>query len=456
MSAATETVRFPAPLAAPPVPPGRRSDPNAPTVPQTSKKAPDSNNGAALDLGRIGTKWEIRGCLGVGGSAQVFEAVHRNGRRGALKVLRRELVNEPAACERFLREGTIANRVAHPGIVEALDDDELPDGTPVLIMELLEGRPLDAIIESAPGERLEPAEAARYGVQLLDVLAAVHKAGVVHRDLKPENVFITHDGTLKLLDFGIARFEDGLGKSHTLHGITMGTPGYMPAEQAHGAWDRVDARSDLWAAGAVLFRALTGSFVQRGTTQLEQLHAAMYDAPAQVTACRADAPPALAAVIDKALAIEPTQRWQTADEMRQALAAALEALEPPKTVVSPAAPALCQRPAPTLRRPAPPRRHAPPWRTLAAALSFAAVGLFVQQVQARRTAPESETEPHAPLAAERPRAPMMLGVFSALPEIEPEAETVEEEPAPVVTKPERPRPTPIRQTPSADVFRRRI
>lgn len=401
--------------------PRRQSDPNTPTVRQDRRATSGAAASLALVLGRLGQKWEIGGCLGIGGSARVFEAVHRNGRRGALKVLRRELVDEPDARARFLREGVIANRVHHPGIVDALDDDELPDGTPVLVMELLEGQPLDAMIDAAPGSRLEPSEVARIGVKLLEVVAAVHEAGVVHRDIKPENVFITQDGTLKLLDFGISHFDDGHRESDAYPGVPMGTPGYMPAEQARGEWDHVDARSDLWAVGAVLFRMLTGSFVQEGATQLDQLRAAMYDPPTLVADRLPDAPRGLAAVIDKALELERSTRWQTAEQMRRALAAALTVLEPTKTIVQVASLETSERVedyASAVAEVVHQTVRAPRWRMAVASLAFAAVGMCAQQVQARWAVPDHDIAEDVPLAADPPSMPVTLGILSSLPAVE--------------------------------------
>src|SRR5262249_15491612 len=161
----------------------------------------------------------------------------------------------PAAVERFLREGYVANKVKHPGVVAVLDEDRAEDGVPFLVMELLEGETwAQRLVREA---RVPWTDAFHIADGMLDALVAAHAAGIVHRDLKPENVFLTREGAVKLLDFGIARLDElHPSRVGTEIGITMGTPGFMPPEQARGRWDEVDARSDLWAVGATVFRAI--------------------------------------------------------------------------------------------------------------------------------------------------------------------------------------------------------
>src|SRR5580704_7491550 len=165
---------------------------------------------------RVGTtlhnKWRLERLLGVGGMAAVYAATHRNGARGAIKMLHLQVSLDAEARRRFLREGYLANAVGHPGAVSVLDDDVAEDGSAYLVMELLEGESLETRAERRGG-RLPPAEVLVYADRLLDVLAAAHHKGIVHRDIKPDNVFVTQDGTLKLLDFGIARLRDGRGSA---------------------------------------------------------------------------------------------------------------------------------------------------------------------------------------------------------------------------------------------------
>lgn len=272
-------------------------------------------------------RWQIVRRIGEGGTAQVFEAVHRNGRRGAIKLLRKEWSRNPEAIERFRHEGMLANLVLHPGIVASLDDDVTEEGTPFLVMELLEGETLDDKLERCPERRLATTEACRIGIAMLDVLAAVHDAGIIHRDLKPDNLFLTNEGQLKLLDFGIARAEQTPGTHTNRLGVAMGTPGYMPVEQAAGDWENVDARTDVWAAGAVLFRMVTGTCVYEEDTITKTLCVAMTSGAPPVAHRAPRVPLEVAAVIDRALRVHPSDRWQTAADMKEALEAALAELE---------------------------------------------------------------------------------------------------------------------------------
>src|SRR5262249_574389 len=151
-----------------------------------------------------------------------------------------------------LREGYVANAVGHPGAVGVLDDDVAEDGSVFLVMELLEGHTVDARAKSRPGSKLTPGEVLAIADQLLATLTAAHAKGVVHRDLKPETIFLTQDGQVKVLDFGLARLQEWSKSSKqrmTATGAAMGTPAFMPPEQALGNWDTVDARTDLWAVG---------------------------------------------------------------------------------------------------------------------------------------------------------------------------------------------------------------
>lgn len=274
--------------------------------------------------GRVGSiidgKWQIDARLGSGGMATVYSATHRNGNRVALKMLHPQLSRVEDVRTRFLREGYVANAVAHPGVVTVLDDGETEDGAVFLVLELLEGETIDARRERLGGalpieEALDVADAA------LDALAAAHEKGVVHRDVKPENVFITKDGRVKLLDFGLARMKD-LQVEETKTGITIGTPEFMPPEQASGRRDAVDARSDVWGLGATIFTAITGRFVHDAQTLHEQLIAAATRRPRPIRTVAPHVPAAVAAVIDRALELEMSDRWQSARDMQTALRAA--------------------------------------------------------------------------------------------------------------------------------------
>jgi serine/threonine-protein kinase len=269
-------------------------------------------------------KWHLDTLIGAGGMATVYAATHRNGKRGAVKILHRELAVDENARTRFLQEGYAANKVGHPGAVSVLDDDEDDDGSVFLVMELLDGESADGRAQQRPGERLEMLEVATLADQLLDVLAAAHDKGIVHRDIKPENIFLTRDGGLKVLDFGIARVREVSGAASaklTANGGPMGTPAFMPPEQALGKWDDVGPRTDLWAVGATMFTLLSGRCVHHAETINQLLLAAMTKPAPPVASVVPGIPPALAALIDRALAFDARNRWPDARAMQHALRA---------------------------------------------------------------------------------------------------------------------------------------
>lgn len=269
---------------------------------------------------RLRGKWRLERLLGIGGTAAVYGAVHRNGMRGAVKILHAELKHNQESRGRFLYEGVVANRVKHAGIVAVLDDDLMEDDTPFLVMELLEGEAVHERMGRRPSGRLDVEDTCRIVHRLLDVLAAAHDAGVIHRDVKPENVFITSGGRIKLLDFGIAHVDDCPSKVvMTRFGYTMGTPAFMPPEQAIGDWANVGPATDLWAVGASMFNMLTGTLVH-GEEALYKLmqRTATEPAPA-IRAKMPELPEAVAAVVDRALAFEIKDRFQSAAEMQRAL-----------------------------------------------------------------------------------------------------------------------------------------
>src|SRR5262245_22960662 len=209
-------------------------------------------------------KWRLDEVLGVGGMASVYAATHRNQSRAAIKLVHPEIASEPEVTERFLREGYLANAVDHPGTAKVIDDDVSDDGSPFLVIELLEGETVEQRWERK-GRRLPVYEVIAIADKLLDVLAVAHDKGIVHRDLKPENLFLTTSSDLKVLDFGIARMRELPAEGHTRTrlGALLGTPAFMAPEQARGRWDEVDARTDIWAVGATLFTLLTGRFVHQ-------------------------------------------------------------------------------------------------------------------------------------------------------------------------------------------------
>jgi serine/threonine protein kinase len=277
----------------------------------------------AAALARIGRvlrqKWKLERLLGIGGMAAVYEATHRNANRAAVKVLHEDLAAVPEIRTRFLREGYVANKLSHPGAVRVLDDDTDADGTVFLVMDLLEGETLSTQLERR--RRLFATEVLRIADAILDVLGAAHAKSVIHRDVKPENIFICNDGTIKLLDFGFARVVDAAQTAASVTGMhtTMGTPVFMPPEQAAGQWGEVDARSDLWALGATMFTALSGAFVHEGKTVTDVLVAAATKPARSLRAAAPHLPQNVIALVERALAFDKAMRWPDAAAMRRAV-----------------------------------------------------------------------------------------------------------------------------------------
>jgi serine/threonine protein kinase len=276
----------------------------------------------------LGDKWRLDRVIGTGGMATVYAATHRNNRRCvAIKMLHPELADDEDVRRRFLREGYIANKVGHRGAVAVLDDGVDEEGRVFLVMDLLVGESLGERIERR-SERFSEREALFIGGEILDVLAAAHEQGIVHRDLKPDNVFLTADDCVRVLDFGIARLLEPLpGDQRTRTGVMIGTPAYMPPEQARGRSELVDARSDLWATGAILFTLLTGRLVHEGETDNEQLLEAMTEPAPPLASVMPSASAEVAAVIDRALAFAPEDRWPDARAMQQAVREAQRSLD---------------------------------------------------------------------------------------------------------------------------------
>jgi len=264
----------------------------------------------------INDKYQLDALLGVGGMAAVYAATHRNGSRVALKVLHAELARATEIRARFLREGYAANKVGHPGVVRVHDDAVAPDGTVFLVMDLLQGKTLEEHrVES--GGRLPVPQALRIGGDVLDILSAAHQQRIVHRDIKPDNVFLTTRGETKLMDFGIARLLDAARMTGS--GAIMGTPAFMSPEQAGSENKRIDAPSDVWSTGAVLFLLLTGEEVHRARTGAEQMIFAATQPARSVATAMPSLPASLAEVIDVSLRFEMKDRFQTAAAMANAL-----------------------------------------------------------------------------------------------------------------------------------------
>ncbi len=331
----------------------------------------------------VGDRWRLESVIGVGGTASVYAARHRNGREAALKVLHPELARDVRSRKRFLREAYAANRVGHPGAVAVIDDGEMPDGTPFLLLELIAGKPLGDFVRD--GSRLPVSEVVAIGVGILDVLAAAHDAGVVHRDIKPSNVIVTPDRRIKVLDFGIAKFHDAADHDPlvTRSEAALGTPAFMSPEQSAGRSSEVDARSDLWSLGATLFALLTGRFVHVGASSNELLIASATVPARSIASLRDDLPPSVVSAVDRALALERTKRWPNARAMKATLLGMPD--DDPASVI-------------TIPEEAPLRARRPPWSWWAMAAGagaavIAAATSFLGSGGARAVTPTGLSHP---------------------------------------------------------------
>jgi serine/threonine-protein kinase len=286
--------------------------------------------------GEVLGPYRIDDLLGAGGMASVHLATRSDGARCALKILHRDLARHADVRARFVREAYVANQIPHAGVVRVLGDGVDGAGCPFFVMEVLAGVTVEERRRVAGGA-LETAEAMRIARDVLDVLDAAHRVGVVHRDVKPENVFLMRDGTLKVLDFGIARLLDGSGATKT--GTLMGTPAFMPPEQAKGLVKEIGPRTDLWSVGAMLFTLATGEEVHAARTAQHQVMLAATKPARSLATVMPKAAPELVRIVDTALETEIDRRWPSAVAMRDALSALLarEDLARAKTDRPPAA-----------------------------------------------------------------------------------------------------------------------
>lgn len=266
---------------------------------------------------RIGTvlrgKWRIDSLIGVGGMAAVYEATHRIGRRCAIKILHPEIAVSKELRARFEQEALAVNQLGHPAAVNVLDIDTSEDGSPFLVMELLDGESLGQRAQRSGG--IGERELLRIVSAVLEVLDVAHGLGIVHRDIKPDNLFLTSSGGVKVLDFGIARMKQGGSDVRTRVGAMLGTTPYMSPEQIAGG--QIDGRADVFAAGATMFRILTKRHVHEGSTESELLiKMATQPAPALRTVAPSVSPE-VCAIVDRALAFDLSRRYPTARAMRE-------------------------------------------------------------------------------------------------------------------------------------------
>jgi eukaryotic-like serine/threonine-protein kinase len=282
-------------------------------------------------LRRLGTtirnKWTLERLLGTGGMAAVYVGVHRIGRRDALKILHPQTASSKELCARFEREAEAANRFRHPGAVEIRDIDVTEDGAPFLVLELLEGETLSER-ERRLG-RLTLPDVLRFADQLLDTLGTAHAQGIIHRDVKPANLYVIAGDRLKVLDFGLARILDDhrVRGELTRMGLVLGTTPYMPPEQAKG--HDVDARADLFAVGATMFRLIAGRHVHEADTDFDLLMKMAKELAPPLARLAPGTPRDVCLLVDRALAYDRDQRYPDAAVMLEDVRAAARGAPPP-------------------------------------------------------------------------------------------------------------------------------
>jgi len=258
--------------------------------------------GSAM-LGKTISHYRILEQLGEGGMGIVYKAEDTKlGRTVALKFLPPELTRDNEAKKRFIQEARAASALDHPNICTVHEIDETAEGQLFIAMACYEGESLKAKIERGP---LRLDEAIDIAVQMAQGLAKAHGQGIVHRDIKPANILVTKDGLVKIVDFGLAKL--------TKTGSTLGTAQYMSPEQARG--EEVDARSDIFSLGAVLYETLSGKHAFPGEYEQSTLYAILNQEPEPVTSLRSGIPMELERIVKKALAKQPSERYQHADDL---------------------------------------------------------------------------------------------------------------------------------------------
>ena len=279
-------------------------------------------------------RYRIDELVGRGGMASVYRGYDLTlGRAIAIKVLKRDLADDAAFRTRFRLEAQAASRMANPTIVRVFDAGEETerdsDGSthpvPYIVMELVEGALLKDVIDAGP---VPEEDAVRYVDGILEALEYSHRAGVVHRDIKPGNVMITDAGQVKVMDFGIARAVSDSSSTVADTTAILGTAAYFSPEQAKG--EAVDGRADLYSTGVVLFELLTGRAPFRGESPVAVAYQHVSETPDAPSELNPEVSRALDAVVLRALAKDPFQRYQTAEQFRSALAAAVGGAAPTK------------------------------------------------------------------------------------------------------------------------------
>lgn len=273
---------------------------------------------------RLGGRYELGSVLGRGGMAEVYLAHDtRLGRTVAVKTLRVDLARDPSFQARFRREAQSAASLNHPSIVAVYDTGEdYVDGVsiPYIVMEYVDGSTLRELLHS--GRKLLPERSLEMTIGVLQALEYSHRAGIVHRDIKPANVMLTRTGQVKVMDFGIARAMGDAGMTMTQTAAVIGTAQYLSPEQAKG--ETVDARSDLYSTGCLLYELLTVRPPFVGDSPVAVAYQHVREEPQPPSAFDPEITPEMDAIVLKALVKDPDYRYQSADEMRADIEAALD------------------------------------------------------------------------------------------------------------------------------------
>jgi serine/threonine-protein kinase len=350
--------------------------------------------------------YKITGVLGRGGMGTVHEAINvRLGKRVAVKVLRPAALDEPGLIHRFRREAKIATDLGHPHIIDILDFNEMEDGSPYMVMELLQGRDLESLIRQ---HRTLPVERMAFIIrQVCSALHAVHQHSVVHRDLKPENIFLCSNKAFAdfvvVLDFGISKI---LGSTSVqTQGAFIGTPHYMAPEQAELATDQIGPAADIFALGSIMYRTLTGDVPFASDTLPALLYQVVHSNPRPMRSLRPDVPEAVEAIVSRAMKKAPTDRFPSVRALSIALLEAVPAAAAPLTDRSWEEEAGSEQAAPvdalgdTVGTPSPLRGDSQ---------------ASVPTEQSTLSSAAAELSPASPVAAEKERRPWGLAAAGAL------------------------------------------
>jgi serine/threonine-protein kinase len=309
---------------------------------------------------RIGTiirgKWKLERLLGVGDMSWVYAARHQNnGTTAAVKLMHPNLRDRTDLALRLKREGYYANKLDHPSTVRVIDDDVDEQGVPFLVMELLDGHTLERYIGGK--ERLPVEKVIQIGDQILDVLSKAHAEGVLHRDINPANLMLCEGSRVKVLDFGVARMGERTDGAtlQTQTGVGLGNPSYVAPEQARGRWDLVDVRTDLFAVAATMYALISGDRPRAPKKGNEELLSAMTESIRPLREVVKDVDAAVAAILDRSLTMDMNERFESAEEMQNALRAARASIVPPPP---PSRAPRSVTPPPPPPPPAPPKRAA--------------------------------------------------------------------------------------------------